>query len=444
MKRLIDEELRKWASEQAPKPLLLRGARQVGKTYAVRKLAKQFKHFAEVNLDESPEASVFFDGALSARPIAEKLSAYTHTPIIPGKTLLFLDETQACPRALSALRYFMEQMPGLHVIAAGSLLEFALEEIPSLGVGRLTSRFMYPMTFTEFLCGIGEEALVQMMDAADFSHPLDEPFHRRLIAHLRTYMTIGGMPEIVSRYASRRDLLSAMESLDDILLVFQDDFAKYRRRVPLARLAETFRSVALQSGGKFMCSRVSRETKSTAIRDALELLVKAGLVLKTFHTSANGIPLGAGIKETVFKAILADTGLHQRLLGLDLKTLVSLDDVSFTNKGSLAEVYAALQIASHTSTRHRPELYYWHRDALNATAEVDFVFQHGERIIPVEVKSGVRGSMKSLRLFMAEKHVDTGVRVSLENFATLPDVRILPLYAIHRLCNGNLSYCSGD
>lgn len=438
MKRMIDEELAKWASEQMPKPLLLRGARQVGKTYAVRKLAKHFMHFAEINLDENPEASTFFDGPLSAQPIAEKISAYTHTPIIPGKTLLFLDETQACPRALAALRYFKEQAPGLHVVAAGSLLEFALEEIPSLGVGRLTSRFMYPMTFTEFLCGIGEEPLVQMMDAADFSHPLDEPFHRRLIAHLRTYITIGGMPEIVSNYASRRDLLSAMETLDDLLLVFQDDFAKYRQRVPIARLAETFRSVALQSGGKFMCARVNRETKSTAIRDALELLVKAGLVLKTYHTSANGIPLGSEIDESAFKALLADTGLHQRLLGLDLKELVSLDDVAFANKGSLAEIYAALQIASHTSMRHRPELYYWHREATNATAEVDFVLQHGDRLLPVEVKSGVRGSMKSLRLFMAEKHIDTGVRISLENFATLPDIRILPLYAIHRITDRNL------
>ena len=438
MKRIIDDELTRWASEQMPKPLLLRGARQVGKTYAVRKLAKHFKHFAEVNLDENPEATAFFDGSLSAKPIAEKLSAYTHTPILPGKTLLFLDETQACPRALAALRYFKEQMPGLHVIAAGSLLEFALEEIPSLGVGRLTSRFMYPMTFTEFLCGIGEEPLVQMMNAADFSHPLDEPFHRRLIAHLRTYMTIGGMPEIVSLYASRHDLLSAMDALDDLILVFQDDFAKYRRRVPLARLAETFRSVALQSGGKFVCARVNRETKSTAIKDALELLVKAGLVVKVHHTGANGLPLGAAIDETNFKAFLSDTGLHQRILGLDLKELVSIDDITFANKGSLAEVYTALQIASHMSMRHRPELYYWHREATNATAEVDFVLQHGDRMLPVEVKSGVRGSMKSLRLFMAEKHVDMGVRISLENFATLPDVRILPLYAVHRITDGSL------
>ena len=438
MKRIIDAELETWAAEKEPKPLLLRGARQVGKTYAVRKLGKSFKHFAELNFDENPEAATFFDGALSAGPIVEKLAAYTHTPIIPGETLLFLDESQACPRSLASLRYFREQLPSLHVIAAGSLLEFALEEIPSLGVGRLTSRFMYPMTFTEFLWGTGEGALVDIMNAADFAHPVDEPFHRRLNSLLRTYMTIGGMPEIVAKYAEKRDLLSAMDMLDDLLLVFQDDFAKYRKRVPLSRLAETFRSVAQQSGGKFVAARVNRETKSTAIRDALELLVKAGLVLKTFHSSANGIPLGSEINETAFKALLADTGLHQRLLGLDLKELVALDDAAFANKGSLAEVYSALQIASHSSMRHRPELYYWHRDAPNATAEVDFVMQSGNGIIPVEVKSGVRGSMKSLRLFMAEKHVSMGVRVSLENFTTLPDVRIVPLYAIHRIVDGSL------
>jgi predicted AAA+ superfamily ATPase len=228
--------------------------------------------------------------------------------------------------------------------------------------------------------------------------------------------------------------------LDDLLLVFHDDFAKYRKRVPLSRLAETFRSVAMQSGGKFVAAHVSRETKSTAIRDALELLVKAGLVLKTFHSSANGIPLGSEINETAFKALLADTGLHQRLLGLDLKELVSIDDAAFANKGSLAEVYSALQIASHSSMRHRPELYYWHRDAPNATAEVDFVMQHGNGVLPVEVKAGLRGSMKSLRIFMAEKHIDIGVRVSLENFATLPDVRIIPLYAIHRIVDGSLKF----
>lgn len=435
MERIIDEELKKWAESSAHKPLLLRGARQVGKTYAVRKLGQSFKHFVELNFEEHPELSAFFEKSMTAAPLVEKLSAYARTAIVPGETLLFLDEIQACPAALSALRYFWEQMPSLHVIAAGSLLEFALQEIPSLGVGRLTSRFMYPMTFVEFLRGIGEERLVGLLDQADFRHPLEIPFHNRLIEHLRTYMAIGGLPEVVSGYAKSHDLNAAMNSLDDLLLLFQDDFAKYRRRVPLARLSETFRSVSAQAGGKFVFAHVSDRVKSTAVGDALELLVKAGLVLKTVRTSANGIPLGAEADERSFKACLADTGMHQRLLGLDLRNIVTMDDASFVNKGSLAEVYVALQLAALSSARHRPELYYWHREALNAEAEVDYVLQLGERIVPVEVKAGVRGSMKSLHSFMGAKKSSVAVRISLENFSELPDgkIKILPLYAIHRI-----------
>ena len=435
MERIIDEELKKWAESSAHKPLLLRGARQVGKTYAVRKLGQSFKHFVELNFEEHPELSAFFEKTMTAAPLVEKLAAYARTAIVPGETLLFLDEIQACPAALSALRYFWEQMPSLHVIAAGSLLEFALQEIPSLGVGRLTSRFMYPMTFVEFLRGIGEERLVGLLDQADFRHPLEPPFHNRLIEHLRTYMAIGGLPEVVSGYAKSHDLNAAMNSLDDLLLLFQDDFAKYRRRVPLARLSETFRSVSAQAGGKFVFAHVSDRVKSTAVGDALELLVKAGLVLKTVRTSANGIPLGAEADERSFKACLADTGMHQRLLGLDLRNIVTMDDASFVNKGSLAEVYVALQLAALSSARHRPELYYWHREALNAEAEVDYVLQLGERIVPVEVKAGVRGSMKSLHSFMGAKKSSVAVRISLENFSELPDgkIKILPLYAIHRI-----------
>ncbi len=441
MKRIIDEELLKWSKDDNPKPLLLRGARQVGKTYSARKLGEHFEKIVEINFDETPEVSQFFDESLTPAPLIEKLSAYVRKDIIPGRTLLFFDEIQSCPKALSSLRYFKEQMPELHVIAAGSLLEFALQEIPSMGVGRITSRFMYPMTFTEFLFGIGEKMLIDAMEQADFEHPIDEPFHRRLVGHLRTYMTIGGLPEIVSGYAKNHSLNAAMENLDDLILLYQDDFAKYRKRVPASRLAETFRSVAGQAGGKFVCAHVSRETKSTAILTALELLEKAGLAMRVFHTGANGIPLGADADSSKFKALLCDMGIHQRLMGLDLRNILLLNDIDFANKGALAEVYVGQQIAALSSMRHRPELYYWHRESQNALAEVDYIIQHGDAIIPLEVKSGVKGSMKSLRLFMQEKKVPFGVRLSLENFSSLPDVKILPLYAIHKLFDSLSSPC---
>ena len=177
MKRLFDSVLSEWASAQNAKPMLLRGARQVGKTYCVRTLGRRFRHFVEINFEETPEAGRFFEGALTAAPIAAKLSAFAGKPIRPGESLLFLDEVQGQPRVLASLRYFREQMPGLHVVAAGSLLEFALEEVPSFGVGRVTSRFLYPMTFPEFLDAIGEGALAEMVEAADFTHPLDAVFH---------------------------------------------------------------------------------------------------------------------------------------------------------------------------------------------------------------------------------------------------------------------------
>jgi predicted AAA+ superfamily ATPase len=438
MKRLIESELQAWAKEGNRKPLVLRGARQVGKTYSVRNLGKSFRYFAEINFEEKPDARLFFKEALSAQPLCQKLAAFTGVPIQPGETLLFFDEAQACPQVLAALRYFYEQLPGLHVIAAGSLLEFALEQIPSLGVGRLTSRFMHPLTFPEFLEAINEAPLLSLADRASFDAPLDIPFHHRLIDHLRTYMLIGGMPAAVKTYIDTHDLHQVMNMLDDLILTFQDDFGKYRKRVPFERLQETFQSVAQQTGRKFVCATVDKNTKSTSILASLELLVKAGLVHQVFHTHAQGLPLGAQIDKRRFKALLFDVGIHQRLSGLDLSSYMVTEDTALVNNGSLAELLTGLHLVAFQSSHRRPELYYWHRETPGANAEVDYVIQLDNRICPVEVKAGHRGGMQSLRVFLKERGIAFGIRASLENFGRLSDVGILPLYAAHRLSNGSL------
>ena len=433
MNRFMDSMLEKWASSDDAKPLLLRGARQVGKTYCVRQLGRRFQHFVEINFEETPEAGRFFDGPLTIAPLVSKLSAFTGKPIRPGESLLFLDEVQKVPRVLASLRFFREQMPGLRVVAAGSLLEFAMEEIPSFAVGRVTSRFLYPMSFPEFLMALGDEALLDMVEEADFDHPVDPVFHARLLDRYRTYLLVGGMPEAVAAYVKNGDILASSAVLDDLLRDFRDDFAKYARRVPLQRLDETFRSVAAQTGHRFVCASVSPDTKSTAILSALYLLEKAGLVHRAIQTAASGVPLGAQADDRRFKALLCDTGLCQRLLGLDLGKELLAGDAELVNKGPLAELAAGLSLVAAQNPVSRPQLHYWERAARGANAEVDYVVQVGQRIVPVEVKAGTRGAMQSLRLFLAEKRIPFGVRLSLENFGRLPDVRILPLYAAHRL-----------
>ena len=435
MRRLLDSILLEWASTDDAKPLLLRGARQVGKTYCVRQLGKRFRHFVEINFEETPEAGHFFDGPLTIAPLVSKLSAFAGKPIRPGESLLFLDEVQKMPRVLASLRFFREQMPDLRVVAAGSLLEFAMEEVPSFAVGRVTSRFLYPMLFPEFLMALGDDALLDMVEEADFDHPVDPVFHARLLERYRAYLLVGGMPEAVAAYAKNGDLLAASSVLDDLLRDFRDDFAKYAKRVPLQRLDETFRSVAAQTGNRFVCATVSPDTKSTAILSALFLLEKAGLVHRAVQTAASGIPLGAQSDDRRFKALLCDTGLCQRLLGLDLGQELLVGDAELVNKGQLAELAAGLSLIAAQNPVSRPQLHYWERASRGANAEVDYVVQIGTQIIPVEVKAGTRGAMQSLRLFLAEKHIPFGVRLSLENFGRLPDVRILPLYASHRLAS---------
>ena len=438
MKRLFDETLRAWAAAKERKPLLVRGARQVGKTYSVRKLAGGFRHFIEINFDETSEAKGLFDGALTAKTLATKLSGWSQTPIVPGETLLFLDELQTCPNAIRSLRYFYEQMPGLHVVGAGSLLEFVLEELPSFGVGRISSRHLYPMTFREYLDAVGAGMLSELAEKADFDHPLDSALHGKLVGHLRDYMLVGGMPAAVERFVKTGSFIEAGEVLDELVASYRDDFAKYRKRVPVARLDAVLKSVAVQAGGKFVSARVGREEKSTCILDALALLVKAGLVHRVHASSANGQPLGAASNPSDFKAFVFDVGIQHRLTGLDFKTFLASSDDDLVNKGALAELVVANELVAASKSSAPAELFYWRREARNSNAEVDFVLPGAGSLVPVEVKANVRGAMQSLRAFLQAKNVARGVRTSLENFGRLPDAGIAPIYAVHRLLDGNL------
>ncbi|MDR0796930.1 MAG: ATP-binding protein [Tannerella sp.] len=418
------------------KPLLLRGARQVGKSSAVRNLSKKFEYYVEINFEEDIEARVVFEKSnLTPQLLCEKLTSLYGIPIIEGKTLLFFDEIQSCIPAISSMRFFYEKMSGLHIIAAGSLLEFALEEIPSCGVGRIRTMFMYPFSFFEFLEAMGNPFLLEAVKKSGLQNPLDDVLHHNVLYLLKIFLIIGGMPEVVATYVNDRDLLKCQNVLDELTVSLKNDFSKYRKRIPALQISVAFDSVVRQTGNKFVYTDKEQVYSAFQIKHAVELLIMAGLVIPVIRTSANGLPLGAEINSKYRKLLLLDTGIFQRLLGLQLSDILLNDDFDLINKGNIAEMYAGLELLKSASCYEQTQLYYWQREERNSCAEVDYIVQKNDSIIPIEVKSGKQGKMQSLYLFMNEKKSERGIRTSLENFGRVDKIDIYPLYAISQLIN---------
>jgi len=433
MIRSVTANLLNWKNSSSRKVMLLRGARQVGKTYSVRELGKTFTFFLEANFEKDREIHQFFSGSLDPNMICQKISAYYSIPIIPGKTLIFFDEIQACPEAISSLRFFYENVPDIHVIAAGSLLEFALENIPSYGVGRIQHLFMYPLSFDEFLLANNEKGLLGEKGQASPTTPLEKPFHDKLLDYLKIYYLFGGMPEVVSEYVTTKNILNCQKILDNLIESLKDDFAKYRKRSLVQRLREVFLSITVQAGSKFMFSNIDSDSRHGSLKEALDILVQAGLAFKVFHSSSRGIPLGAQVKHKRFKVILFDIGMHQRILGADASGILTANNVEMINKGSVAELFTGLEIIKYSPSDLRAEIYYWHREKRGSTAEVDYLVQKNGAIIPVEVKAGTRGKMQSMRIFMEERKLESGIRISLEPFSSYGNIDVVPLYAISNI-----------
>ncbi|MCK5851465.1 ATP-binding protein [bacterium] len=433
MIRKIEKNLIKWKNNNKRKPLLIRGARQVGKTYSVRKLGETFNKFLEVNFEEDENIKKLFNDSLTPFLLCEKLSAYYNKEIIPGKTLLFFDEIQNCPRAISSLRFFYEKMPKLHIIATGSLLEFAFEKIPSMGVGRIKSLFMYPLSFNEFLTVLNEDKLLNIIKNSKLEKSIDEPLHKKIINIYKTFQLIGGLPEVVDSYIKEKNIVKCFEILDDLLITFKDDFAKYKKRVNVSRILEVFNSVAIQAGEKFKYSKIDSLASPNALKDSLDLLEKSGIIYKITHSSANGIPLGAEVNNKKFKVILFDTGLHQRMLGINIQNYIALDNFEAINKGAMAEIFAGLEILKYSDRNLFNKLYYWHKEAKSSNAEIDYVVQVDEKIIPIEVKSGKTGTLKSLHSFINSHKSIFGLKISLDNFTKYDKIISVPLYAINNI-----------
>lgn len=440
-RRIIDQKLLEWKDSPRRKPLLIRGARQVGKSSAVRQFGKCFKYFVEINLERKPSIRQLFTKDIDVKRTCEGISATLGIPILPGETLLFIDEIQVSQEAIMSLRYFKEDYPELHVIAAGSLLEFTLEKLPSFGVGRIRSLYMYPFSFDEFLLAQGKDLTLDYKHKATSDSPVPEAVHNELVEQLKTFYLVGGMPAAVTEWIESKSYLECAHVHNDILDTYQDDFSKYKSRISPVLLRKVLRSVALQAGSKFVFRQVDSELHSTTIRDALHLLTLAGLIKPVVHTDGNGLPLGAEANDSYTKYLFLDLGLMQTMLNIQAAEVLLASEVDFVNKGAASEMFAGLELMKAHDCFQKAEMYYWQNLNRGANAEIDYLEAKEGKVLPIEVKASTRGSMQSLWLFMRKKNLHHAIRTSLENFGRFEyvdkeadnevrQVDVIPLYAL--------------
>ena len=432
MKRKIDKPLLEWMSRQGRKPLVLRGARQVGKTFSVSEFGRQeFESFIHIDFEIDRGFQKIFDGELSPSNILLQIEAYTGKACIPGKTLLFLDEIQSCPRAMMSLRYFYEKMPELHVIAAGSMLEFALEH-NSFPVGRIEFAWLRPLCFEEFLWALGLEKLTSQIPVIDSKISLPEALYAKLIENLKLYFLVGGMPEAVKSFASSRSLSPVMEIHRSLCHAYFQDFAKYGSRVDRDCLEHVFEQIPPSVGNNIKYTSLYPEKRIEKIKEALLTLEKALIIQKIYSTPANGLPLGADSSSKTFKALFLDIGLMQHLCGVVPRDVIDGNDLLDIYRGALAEQFVGQELLVHAGGSENGKMYYWSRAHKSSSAEVDYLLVRNGEIIPVEVKSGSLGRLKSLQIFMSEHpSVKRGVVMASSNVRTIPGnpVKILPLFA---------------
>ena len=412
MKRDIIQLLTEWKSRVNRKPLLVRGARQVGKTFVINEFGtQQFANSVSINLEESPEYKSVFK-TNNPKSIIQELSVLKNMDIVPGQTLLFIDEIQACPEAIVSLRYFYEQLPELHVIAAGSLLDHTLSEIQlSMPVGRVEFCYMHPMSFSEFLQALSEDKLLVYISAFTFGEPFSEAIHLKLLDLMRYYIFIGGMPEAVKAFVDSQKLLDIERIQSSILISLKYDFAKYGSRSQQRHLISVLNYVAQNAGKKIKYVNIDKEVRSVNLKEAFYKLEMSRVVSLVKHTASAGIPLTTHLNPDVFKAFFLDIGLANHLCKMQLIDPLNMLTI---NEGALAEQFACQELLTLTTPFDEPQLYYWVRDEKNANAEIDFIFQHNNLTYPVEVKAGKTGTLKSMHVYLLEKKLKTGIRLNTD------------------------------
>ena len=444
MYRLILEELINWKDNPLRMPLILRGARQVGKSYVIEKFGENnFEHTLVVNFEFAPELKSCFSD-LDPTSIIHKLEYTLGTPIIPGKTLLFIDEIQEHPDAILALRYFKEKMPELHVIAAGSLLDFVInDEQFRMPVGRVQFIYLPPMSFKEFLIAMDQSQLKEYVENVTLETDIPSAIHQRLLELIRYYFAIGGMPGAIQAYQAEQSLLSSQRMQAAILTAYRGDFGKYSNRTQHKYLEKLFTRAPELIAQQFHYVDVSSDMQARDIKKALHLLAKANVLHQIFSTSATGLPLSALVHEKRFKLLFIDIGLAVGATQIDGKLLL-MEDLMLINRGALAEQFVGQELLANQDYYQEPSLHYWSRDQRGSTAEVDYVLNVGRHIIPIKVKSGSTGRMRSLKQFMEKKNSLIGLRVSQLPLSLDKNILSIPFYLTSELRRLTQEYISAN
>jgi len=421
MQRRIMRQLVAWKDRQDRRPLVIRGARQVGKTYLVEQFAReQFENLVSVNFDKTPGKA----GFLQSRDVSELirlLEIDSRSPVVPGRTLVFLDEIQAAPEWLPMLRYFYEDRPDVHVIAAGSLLEFTLADHEfSMPVGRIEYLHMGPMTFEEFLLAMKEEALVDFLGEWQPSTVFPPPLHEKLLGYLRRFLIVGGMPAAIRAYCQEERLEDVSRVQQLILQTFADDFARYRKRLNVGRLRKVFSRMPSLVGRKLKYVHIDRNEKARDLSDCVELLAMARVLHRARHSAGNGLPLAAEADDRDFKPLFLDCGLVCSALGLMLTQLQLAEDIVLVNDGALCEQFVGQHLLHQHPAYMQPDLFYWNREKRGSAAEVDYLFPSAGAVLPIEVKAGKTGSLRSLHVFVQEKRADLALRFNSDLPTALP------------------------
>jgi uncharacterized protein len=403
--------LKHWKQRSTRKPLIIRGARQVGKTWLIEHFANDFKDFIKLNFEEFPEYRSLFR-TNNVAEIVDNISLTFGKKIVPGRTLIFLDEIQTCPEAIGTLRYFYEHIPDLHIIAAGSLLDHILNDLAlPMPVGRVEFMYLYPMNFKEFLLAAGEELVVEFLSKYDFNAEISPLIHDKLLKLLRIYFFVGGMPEAVSVYFETNDLPEVERVHESILTSMEIDFTRYGKTGNVDQLRKVLRYVPRGIGKKLKYASIDPGEKSTPLKAAFQKLELSRIVHRVSATSSADLPLLQFAKNNVIKPVFLDIGLATHILKI---RLIDPQNLMLVNEGELAEQFIGQQLLTREPLYIDHELFYWVREKSDSNAEVDFLVEAAGSAIPIEVKAGKTGTLKSLHVFMLEKNKPLALRFNAD------------------------------